>query len=362
MSPFQIEALPGVPTPEEVSRRLLFANSAGLFLTVFTGASFMPWMWEVIRWVVSHLPFLHPRPVPSLLNAFVHPNWTMGIIWLGYYLFSYGWACLATPPSAPIADQRPLSSHDLAQQSQEPLLRPSLSRPGVNKKKEASKSRHAQLLLSQAWPGEEKHDLLEHCYQEYRQALLRYHPVPLELKTPPTFFYHQGKTLGYHGPIPIVPEELLDAKHLAFLRPALAVHLYWYNRDAVGPTFSPATPRYIPLSALLTLTGNWLWLPVTTRVGIEEDIRRLYRTHQKALILEADAFAVMLGQGPALERQLRESQRVLRQQHVVEEHEPTLSERIGHLEALNKQERAEMRALGLTVQDPAKLPPPKSPQ
>src|SRR5260370_5957383 len=106
MSPFQIEALPGVPTPEEVSHRLLFANSAGLFLTVFTGASFMPWMWEVIRWVVSHLPFLHPRPVPSLLNALVHPNWTMGIIWLGYYLFSYGWACLATPPSAPIADKK----------------------------------------------------------------------------------------------------------------------------------------------------------------------------------------------------------------------------------------------------------------
>ena len=63
--------------------------------------------------------------------------------------------------------------------------------------------------------------------------------------------------------------------------------------------------------------------------------------------LERDEFAVLLGQGPALEHQLRRMDEALKQRGEMDRSQPTLIERIGRLEVLNAQERQAMRQLGL---------------
>jgi hypothetical protein len=247
----------------------------------------------------------------------------------------------------------------------EEVIGPSLYRSPKDDAERSDSSgrvRRSHPVLSQAWPGEEKHELVEQCYQQFRQALLRYDPPPLELKTPETFFYHDQDTLNYRGSIPVLPEAYLNAHKIGELRPMLAAHLYWYNLEILAPGgAADSSPGSFLWEALFLLTGNWLWLPSELCQSIASELGQLSTSQYRGLVLEADAFAVLLGQGPELERQLREVQRVMRARHMVEEHAPTLSERIGHLEALNKRERAEMRALGLNVKEPRKLPPPEPP-
>ncbi len=382
MQKFQLD-IPGTHTKEEVGHKLFVANIAGLFLTVFTGASVAPWAWDLLRWAGSHVPIWTPLPFPNLFENLLHPNWVTGLTWLIYYVVSYVTANFLLSPrqKAAIAryvyrttiafDRRPSNQALWQQQRKEEVLGPYLYRPVPNEDEEDDdeysllhgyRSKKAP-LLSQAWPGEEKHDLVKQCYDLYRRALGRYEPAPLELKTPDTFFYHNRKTLGYNGPTPILPEELLTPANIKHLQPMLAQHLYWYNLESIGPTHLPTfTPDFVPWPWLLVPTGNWLWIPVWARQNIEDDLRDLYTIHQKALILEADAFAALLGQGPALEQQLRVAQRAMRQAGFTDVSEPTLSERIGHLEALNKQERAEMRALGLKPKEPPRLLPPQTPK
>lgn len=73
---------------------------------------------------------------------------------------------------------------------------------------------------------------------------------------------------------------------------------------------------------------------------------------QKQSVLDRDEFAALLGQGPALEHQLRRVEEDLKQRHEIDRNIPTLVERIGRLSVLNERERQEMRALGLTLQEP----------
>ena len=112
----------------------------------------------------------------------------------------------------------------------------------------------------------------------------------------------------------------------------------------------------MPLAALLFFTGNFLWLPVTYKHQREQQLALEQRARQRNTVLERDEFAVLLGQGPALEHQLRRMEEALKQRGEMDKSRPTLIERIGRLEVLNEQERQTMRELGL----PSKAPLPES--
>lgn len=376
MQKFQF-SIPGVHTEGEMNKKLLVANVLGLVLTVFSGASLVPWVWAILVWGWSHLAFLglHLLPFPNPLRYLLAPNWLLAVIWLGYYAVVYFYAAFHSDPknftlrSTPVYNHSPFSHNYPAREREERILGPFLYRP-VGEEEEERREWSLSLITdyspkpkaipqSQAWPGEEKHDLVERCYAEYRKALQRYTPSPIELHTPHTFFYHASKFFAFNGKKPVIPEEFLCEEQLPTLLPLLAQHLYYYNLEVADT--ETITPTTLPLPWFLALTGNWLWIPVSTAQLFQSDLRELHTTHRKGLVLEADAFAAMLGQGPQLERMLRRVQHELKQNHMADSHSPTISERIGHLEALNKQERSEVRAHELKVKEPPKFKPDDPP-
>lgn len=60
MHQFQFSKLPGMRSKTSVLRQVRFAKLAALFSTTVTGASLLPWGWDVLCWAASHLPFLPP--------------------------------------------------------------------------------------------------------------------------------------------------------------------------------------------------------------------------------------------------------------------------------------------------------------
>ncbi len=121
--------------------------------------------------------------------------------------------------------------------------------------------------LSPAFPGEQKHQLVERCYEEYRKALKRFDPPSiLELKTPPTFFYRTDEKLEWlftaEGPLLVLPEELLTPQNIHLLLPPLAHHLAWYNNDAldlasIWDGYPEDVESFLPAWVML-ITGNFL--------------------------------------------------------------------------------------------------------
>lgn len=378
MQHFQLP-IPGAHTEGEMERKLLVANILGLVLTVFTGASVMPWIWAVAVWGWSHLSFLgqHLLPFPSPLASLLAPNWLTAGIWLGYYALVYLYASRHSKPwsirdrSTPVYTHSPYGRYDPDREREERILGPFLYRQADQREEEEREWGFSLLTdhtpkpkpppLSQAWPGEAKHDLVERCYAEYRKALQRYDPAPIHLHTPRTFFYHASKFLAFNGTTPILPEEFLCEEKLPTLRALLAQHLYWYNLD-ISTSPEMLTPNTLPVLTLLALTGNWLWIPVRAAQHLQNDLRQLYTSQQKGLVLEADAFAALLGQGPQLERMLRQVQHEMKQNNLMDTHAPTIAERIGHLEVINKQEREELRRQGLKVKEPPKFKPDDPPR
>jgi hypothetical protein len=380
--------IPGWHTQGEIERKLLFANIGGVFVTFVFGASFIPWLWHLVQWGASHLPPWQPTiPFPNPLEALIHPNWLTGGIWLAYYLLLYAIALLNPRYSHTLDRQltryrstyhythsiyNTAAEWDIQQkrQRQAQVLGPFLYRPiggepeeyeGTDSLFSTGKPKH--IPLSQAWEGEAKYELVERCYAIYRKVLKeRYDPAPLELKTPPTFFYWEKKYLGYHGSYPILPEEFLTEEKFEVLLTLLAQHIYFYNLRELGEmlsgTLPSLTPEYQPGGWLTGITGSFLWIPANAAWELREDLEQLIHTHQKALILEADAFAALVGQGEQYELQLRIVQWQLQQHNLADDQEPTLSERIGHLEALNKKARNELRAQGFKVKEPPKFQPP----
>jgi hypothetical protein len=380
--------IPGWHTQGEIERKLLFANVAGIFVTFVFGATIAPWLWHLAVWGASHLPFWQPvRPFPGLLDALIHPFWLTGLIWLAYYFLLHAWA-LFTPHYASWLDQElkhyrtstriyshtygsPHTSPELPWQraDREEIMGAFLYRPVEEPEDDDDydslfhERKPKTTPLSQAWPGEEKYELVERCYAIYRKALERYQPQLIDLKTPPTFFYWSKKTLGYAGSIPVLPVHLLTEEKFEVLLALLAQHLYWHNLNALGDVLDgplPAlTPDHVPGGWPIAWTGNFLWIPAGALRHLKSDLAELMHAHQKALVLEADAFAAMLGQGETFELQLRNVQWEMQQRGYADVQQPTISERIGHLEALNKQARNELRARGMKVKEPPKWKPPR---
>lgn len=328
-------------------RRLATASCIAGFLTFLVGAWIVPWLAALAVWMWHQIPWWHvAEGFPSLLSFLAAPNLGLGLIWLGYYVLLYVCAEWTMSPRQKL--------EFLEQMEQERRKKYGDDGWSFN----WATGRQNQPIekenpLSQAYPGELKHQLVEQCYQEYRRALTRYDPPFIDLKTPETFFYRKGGKLEWIGSTLILPEEMLTPQRIHELLPFLAHQLYDYNREIMTEENTRGFPDHVPFTArLFTLTGNFLWLPVLIKHRIDTNAQINSLTQQKRLILSRDEFAVFLGQGPDLQHQLLRMEEALKERHVVDNTIPTLIERIGRLSVLNEQERKAMRALGLTPKEP----------
>lgn len=96
----------------------------------------------------------------------------------------------------------------------------------------------------------------------------------------------------------------------------------------------------------MALAGNFLWLPVWVKWLLPWEQWQAMRVH------DADTFAHYLGEGKSLEHHLRLRHSELEQKGRIDYQVPSLIERIGHLEALRKEEHMQMHKLGLIPQEP----------
>ncbi len=344
-------------------RRLWVASLFGAFCSYWFGGSIVPyvitqmipWLWTGLVRLLSHITSIIPTPVlgpfPAPWSDLIAPNWIPGLIWLAYYSIGflvgrrYTTKCTPRARRVKYAYQYDAHTRGLKYLPTEPVL-------------------------SSAFAGEQKHQLVECCYEEYRKALKRYEPPRVaELKTPPTFFYFKGIKADWvispDGELyPRLPEELLTPEKIHLILPLLAHLLAWYNSDDYELRQSwdgyPDAGSFLP-SWLLILTGNFLWV----LSFLKFKYRQAWDAWLARRIYDADEFAVELGQGPAWEHTLRYFDTELRRDGQHDRSVPTLISRVGRLEALNNKEREEMRKLGLTPDErplvTEKLPPQLNP-
>lgn len=342
-------------------RRLWIASLFGALFSYWFGGSIIlyvitqviPWLWTGFVWLLSHstssisMPALGPFPAPW--SVLIAPNLVLGLIWLAYYIIGYlvakRYTVKRTPRARRVTYEYRYNTY-------------TLSYDAIPK----------QPVLSPAFAGELKHQLVERCYEEYRKALNRYEPPRIrELKSPPTFYYRKGSKAEWlispDGKLyPTLPEELLTPERIHLLLPLLAHLLAWYNSDDYDLRRSwdgyPDADCFLP-TWLLMLTGNFLWLPSFYKN------QRAWEAWLVQRIYDADEFAVALGQGPALEHMLRYFDTELRRRSQTDWSVPTLISRAGHLEVLNNKERDEVSKLGLTPEEPplvkGNLPPQLNP-
>jgi hypothetical protein len=337
-------------------RKVRAASFMGAFLSFFVGACLAPFVWAALAWGVHWLGWklfggASPGIFHGLLDFVAAPSLGVGLIWLLYYIVGYIVALWRLSPreEAQIAhSMATFSSWQIGREEEDdewadPLgLAPPAS------------SRKGKPVLSRAIPGELKHQLVERCYEEYRKALLRYDPPPVDLRTPKTFEYGKGVHLGWNKKdmLPILPEELLVPERIHLLLGPLAQHLAWYNTNDPDRIVLRDYPDFVPWPWLLLPTGNCLWLPVMVKHRLEVPAYLDEPEEQREQVHQALKFTCYLGQGPALEHLYRRFHAELERRGLEDRSFPTLSERIGYLEVLNRQEREQMRQLGLTPEVP----------
>lgn len=354
--------------------KLTISGCMGAILTLLFGGAMVPWIWAVAQWIVHQIPWWHQTGTfPNLLSFIAAPNLLLGVIWLGYYGLFWAWAALTLSPRQKLAlreqaYQEYRNTHgewgfNMYGASSPNLWQTNDVEPRPYSYSQSDQLKKANIPLSQAWPGELKHQLVEHCYQEYRKALKRFDPVPIDLKTPETFFYRKAGQIEWLSPSTLVlPEAVLVPERIQDLLPFLAGYLYDYNQEIITHEETHGFPDYVPWSPLLFLTGNFLWLPVAYKHGTEAKVIKDSVAQHRQLVLARDEFAVLLGQGPPLEHLLRRLEEDLKQRNEIDKDIPTLVERIGRLSVLNENERNEMRALGLTPKEPPLVFDPTPPQ
>lgn len=357
-------------TPEKrhlrqtVTRKLTTMSCVGAILTLLAGGAVIPWVWAIIQWLVHQIPWWHVTGrFPNLLDFIATPNLGLGLIWLGYYAITWLWAANTLSPRQKREEQARVYQYYREQHGEwgfnMPYGSPYRTKNSWEEEDvpytyyQSQQLKQADIPLSLAWAGEEKHQLVERCYQEYRKALQRFDPVPIDLKTPDTFYYRKAGGIEWLSPTTLVlPEGVLVPERIHELLPFLACYLYDYNQVEITPEDTDNFPDYVPLGPLLFLTGNFLWLPVTYKYAIEDRVTADTVAQHRQRVLARDEFAVQLGQGPALEHLLRRLEEDLKQRNKIDKDVPTLIERIGRLSVLNEQERQQMQALGLTPKEP----------
>jgi hypothetical protein len=341
------------------TRKLLIASLSGVALSFVAGACLAPWIFAVVVWLVHQIPIWHELPgsFPNLFDFVAHPNLLLGLVWLGYYGCLYLWATWNPSPRQSMRQYEAYRRAE-AERTTSPyfwmhkgLIDPEPDSPFYT---HVSPPKRQEPPLSPAFAGEEKWNLVEQCYAEFRQALQRYNSPPLDLQTPPGFYYWKSKQLKWEGGYLVIPEEYLVPEKIDILKPLLAYLLARYNSDVPEPSELDDYPDYVPGRWFLALSGNFLWLPVWYKHKVETQHLYDIRLSETNQVYEADQFAVYLGQGEALEALLRQVNDELEQRQMVDQTVPTLISRIGHLEVLNRKEREAMRQLGLMVKEPPK--------
>lgn len=290
-----------------------WASVLGVVLSFLFGASIVPRLVAIYIWGARHIPWSQnpPGPFPNPSDLFSSLNIRFGLIWLAYYSVAYFWSMYSP----------------------------------LRKRFVRNRSTLREPKASQGWPGEQKWVLVEHCYQRYREALARYSPQPLQLKTPPGFSYRKGKEIAWEGRTLVLPEELLTPERIHLLLHNLAHNLAYYNSsDWKLQSAWECFPSHT--SWWMALTGNFLWLPVWVKWLLPWAQWKARRIH------DADTFAHYLGEGKSLEHHLRLRHSEIEQKGRIDYQVPSLIERIGHLEALRKVEHEQMRELGLIPQEP----------
>ncbi len=332
------------------------ASFVGGFCSFLFGASLLPWLLALAQeffhwfpwWNQPHIGVVF-EALPKPLDFVASPNVLLGLIWLLYYGITY----LLAATSLSARQQANLHQR-LVQEYPIPASWYTDPSNPSSVLFSQQRQRKEQPALAQAWPGEQKWELVEHCYQLFRNALERFDPPPVKLRTPTGFYYRKNISLEWikDKMWPVLPEEWLTPERIHLLLPLLAHHLAWFNTEGHVDEALINYPDYVPFSWLLVLTGNFLWLPVKVKHSLEGQFHLRDMEQRKQRVLDADRFAFYLGQGPALEHLLRRMHTDLEQRGEVDRNVPTLIERIGHLEALNKQEREQMRKLNLKPKEP----------
>ena len=133
-------------------RYIQVASILAALCCFFFGGSFIPWLWHLVPWGIHHINRfgVPPGPFPNPLACFAAPSVVLGLIWLAYYGAGYLWTMFTTGPRH--------------------YSQPDPPRPASP--------------LSRGWSGEQKWELVQHCYERFREALKRYNPLPFDLKTP----------------------------------------------------------------------------------------------------------------------------------------------------------------------------------
>jgi hypothetical protein len=348
------------------ARKFPAAGLLGALLSFLYGVWLAPWVGQSLVWFFHRVTswFTDPSPFPHLGHFFAAPDLLVGVIWLGYYAVFYVWACVSISPREQRARSAAVERSYREQYRDEwsfPHPYSSLYSQGY----EGYSPQPVEEPISRAWPGELKHQLVEHCYQQYREALKRFDPIPLTLQTPESFSYQKHGQIRWtpasvENPEPalVLPEEYLTPERIHLLLPLLAGYLYDCNTDEQSGEEEETgfVPDHIPFALffgpVLFLSGNFLWIPVLAHRLFEDRAVRHWVKHPDQLVLERDKFAVKLGQGPQLEHLLRMMEEELKKRGEIDQSRPTLVERIGQLEVLNARERDEMRKLGLKPKEP----------
>ena len=282
--------------------RKRFKNFAGFMVgsTLLLGC-----VWLFCEWA-SQLPItlgfvapVHVGPFPNFSSYFAHPNRTLAIAWLAYYVAVHGFCALFGSPSPTQATQTPLSY---------PVP-------------EGPRELH-----------------IRQCYRQLANALMAWDPPPVKHIKWPEFAYYQGRgPLLWQGHTLIISEALIDPANTAVLLPALAREIATYNGPDKWLTRLMASyPRRTGGLICFAITGNWIWLPAF--IGRDWWI---YWQHER--VLDIDAFVHAAGQSAWLLHDLQRQRNESQQAGAVDTSWPTLLERIDHLQMLIGKEATQMK-------------------
>ena len=290
------------------------------------------------------------------------PNVITGLLWLAFHLLLH-LGDEPTPVAAPAKAPTPAPPVQQQDKLFENLARASfqaaqgLPLSGVVESTLARKEPEPQaqaeeqtVYLNPLIVGEDKWDVLVGCIAYYEEHLTRLSPPPVSrLKVPPrTRIFHvsKGHQVIWHWHKLVLTDSLLDPIHENRLLTGLARALWDCNSPDLWTriflSLYPDAPGCLMFPG--SLLGVFIWIPSTVKWALN------YQDWRADRELAKDRFAVVCGAGETLLHQIR--QWIDAGLEEPDPHLPRLVERKGQLEALLKEEHAQMRAQDLTPAQP----------
>jgi hypothetical protein len=283
MNTFSTKTLEKRHLRQAAVRKLAIASCLGGFLTFAVGAWILPWLGAIGMWLIHRIPWWSVAgSFPNLFDFLAAPQMVLGLIWLLYYIVTYLWAAVSLSPR-----QKMQLRAQWDREHRETYGEWSFSGYSYDNNYSQPARKKEDAPLSQAWPGELKHQLVEHCYEEYKNALKRFDPPPLTLRVPETFSYRKAGKIEWMGSTLVIPEQVLTPERIHELLPFLAHFLYDYNAESITEEETTDFPDHVPFAPFLCATGNFLWLPVAFKHGTEEQtaVNDVAQQKQRVLVL-----------------------------------------------------------------------------